>query len=52
VTGTAKNVRAENFLARHSFWLGLAAVAAAFITGAVLTWRKWPDLFGDFGMQL
>ena len=52
MTGTAKNVRAGNFLARHSFGLGLITVAAAFITGAVLTWRRWPDLFGDFGMQL
>ena len=51
MTDPVKIVRAEKFLARHSFWLGLVAVAITFITGAVLTWRKWPDLFGDFGMQ-
>ena len=44
--------RAINFLARHSFWLGLAVVGLALATGAVLSWRRWPDLIVDFGIQL
>jgi hypothetical protein len=47
-----KNGHAENFPVRHSFWLGLALVAIAFVSGAGLTWRKWPDLINDFGIQL
>jgi hypothetical protein len=27
-------------------------VAAVFLTGAALTWRRWPDLIIDFGPQL
>lgn len=27
-------------------------VLTTFIAGAVLSWRRWPDLVGDFGMQL
>jgi hypothetical protein len=48
----SKERRAENFLARHSFWIGLAVVAVAFIFAAALTWRKWPDILVDFGLQL
>ncbi len=48
----SKECRAENFLARHSFWIGLAIVATAFFFAAALTWRKWPDLINDFGIQL
>lgn len=33
-------------------WPGLIVVAITFITGAALTWRKWPDVLVDFGMQL
>ena len=35
-----------------SAWLGLGIVAIAFVVAAVLTWRKWPDVLVDFGMQL
>lgn len=52
VTDTGKSSCGKNFLARHSFWVGLAVIAVAFVLGAILTWRKWPDLVGDFGMQL
>jgi hypothetical protein len=48
----SKECRAENFPARHSFWIGLALVTLAFVSGAALTWRKWPDLINDFGLQL
>lgn len=44
--------RAVRISARQSFWLGLAIIALAFVTGAVLTWRRWPDLIIDFGLQL
>lgn len=47
-----KESRAENNSARHSFWLGLAVIATAFVLAAALTWRKWPDLLVDFGGQL
>jgi hypothetical protein len=30
----------------------LAIVGVAFVAAAVLTWRKWPDVVVDFGMQL
>jgi hypothetical protein len=48
----SKERSAENFLARHSFWIGLAIVAIAFVFAAALTWRKWPDPLIDFGQQL
>jgi hypothetical protein len=31
---------------------GLGLVALAFVVMAVLSWRKWPDLIIDFGIQL
>jgi hypothetical protein len=52
VTSIGKNCRDENFSSRLSFWLGLAIVTLAFIAGATLTWRRWPDLVIDFGPQL
>ena len=35
-----------------AFWTGLVVLALLFAAGAVLTWRKWPDLIVDFGQQL
>src|SRR5580692_6181411 len=32
--------------------LGLGIVAIAFVAAAALSWRKWPDILVDFGMQL
>lgn len=49
---TATNCRVRNFLARHSFGLGLAVVWSALTIAAVVSWRKWPDLIVDFGLQL
>ena len=46
------NRRPENVPARRSFWLGLALVAAAFVFAATISWRRWPDLLVDFGVQL
>ena len=34
------------------FWAGFAIIALVFAAGAALTWRKWPDLIVDFGLQL
>jgi hypothetical protein len=34
------------------FWPGLAVVALVFAAAAFLTWRRWPDLTIDFGLQL
>lgn len=36
----------------NSKWAGLALVAVAFAVAATITWRKWPDVIIDFGMQL
>lgn len=33
-------------------WSGLGAVALLFALTAALTWRKWPDILVDFGIQL
>jgi hypothetical protein len=33
-------------------WPGLVAVLGAYVLGAALTWRKWPDVLTDFGSQL
>src|ERR1700691_1447055 len=35
-----------------SAWVGLGVIAVAFVVAATLTWRKWPDVLVDFGMQL
>ena len=36
----------------NSKWAGLAPVAVAFVVAAAFSWRKWPDVLIDFGMQL
>ena len=35
-----------------SNWAGLAVVAMAFVVAAAVSWRKWPDVIIDFGLQL
>jgi hypothetical protein len=35
-----------------SNWAGLAVVAVAFVVAAAVSWRKWPDVIIDFGLQL
>lgn len=52
MTGTKKNRRDGNTSSRLFFWLGLVVAALVFAAGAVLTWRRWPDLIIDFGPQL
>jgi len=47
-----KNCRVEDVSARRYFWIGLAVVGLAFIFGAAISWRRWPDLLVDFGGQL
>ena len=37
---------------RLGAWPGLAIVAAVFVALTVWSWRKWPDVLVDFGMQL
>jgi len=49
--GTAP-LRSHNLRSRELYWLGLAATTLAFVAGAALTWRKWPDILVDFGTQL
>ena len=44
--------REQHLRRAFSNWIGLAVVAAAFAFAAAKTWRKWPDLIGDFGVQL
>jgi hypothetical protein len=36
----------------RSNWPGLALVGGVFVLAAVLSWRRWPDLLVDFGIQL
>ena len=43
---------APNPTRRHSQWLGLLAIATAFVALAALSWRKWADPLIDFGQQL
>lgn len=33
-------------------WAGAALIGLLFVAGAAVTWRKWPDFFVDFGVQL
>ncbi|MGH7994421.1 MAG: glycosyltransferase family 39 protein, partial [Limisphaerales bacterium] len=35
-----------------SKWAGLVVVAIAFLAMAAVSWRKWPDVLVDFGLQL
>ncbi len=35
-----------------SKWAGLAVVMVAFIAASAVSWRKWPDVVIDFGLQL
>ncbi len=44
--------REQDFRRAFSNWIGPTVVAAAFAFAAAMTWRKWPDLIGDFGVQL
>jgi hypothetical protein len=52
VTGAVKSGGVEKKFASPFFWPGLIIVAVAFLAGAGLTWRRWPDLVIDFGPQL
>ncbi len=36
----------------RSKWAGLALVGCVFVLAAALSWRRWPDLLVDFGIQL
>src|SRR5580692_8046593 len=47
-----KSPGAGNIVSRRFFWLGLGALALVFAITAALTWRKWPDVVVDFGVQL
>jgi hypothetical protein len=47
-----KPAGAEEPSSRHFFWLGLGVVALVFVVATALTWRKWPDILVDFGVQL
>jgi hypothetical protein len=41
-----------NFIRRHSRWAGLLVVAVVFAAVAALSWRRWPEVLADFGVQL
>ena len=36
----------------RSKWAGLALVGCVFALAAALSWRRWPDILVDFGIQL
>jgi len=44
--------RAQILKWSRSKWAGLAIVGCVFGLAAALSWRKWPDLLVDFGIQL
>ena len=49
---TEKFTRAGGLAWLDSKWAGLAVVAVAFVVAAAVSWRKWPDVIIDFGLQL
>jgi hypothetical protein len=52
VSGNEQNPPEEKICSCPFFWPGLAIVALVFAVAAFLTWRRWPDLVIDFGLQL
>jgi hypothetical protein len=48
---TAEKQRVRSILL-DSPWAGLTIVAVAFVVLATVTWRKWPNVLIDFGLQL
>jgi hypothetical protein len=52
VNSTDRRCRWDNFASRYSAWLGLLLVGCVFALVTALSWRKWPDILVDFGMQL
>ena len=52
-TETANAVTSpRNFGSRRATWVGVTVIILAFILAAALSWRKWPDILIDFGLQL
>lgn len=49
---TEKFTKVRGLAWLDSKWAGLAVVAVAFVVAAAVSWRKWPDVIIDFGMQL
>jgi hypothetical protein len=49
---TGKFASRRNLAWLHSPWAGLILVAIAFVVAAYVSWRKWPDILIDFGLQL
>ena len=49
---TEKLSRLRGFAWLDSPWAGLAVVVVAFVAMAAASWRKWPDVLVDFGLQL
>jgi hypothetical protein len=44
--------RAQILEGGRSKWAGLVLVGCMFVLVAALSWRRWPDLLVDFGIQL
>jgi hypothetical protein len=52
-TSGVQSTLTEKIHARISTrWFGLLIVIITYFAGAWLTWRKWPDVLVDFGIQL
>lgn len=49
---TERFIRIPGLAWLDSNWAGLAVVAGAFVIAAAVSWRKWPDVIVDFGIQL
>ena len=52
VNSTDRSCHGVDFASRYSTWLGLLLVGCVFVVVTVLSWRKWPDILVDYGMQL
>ncbi len=52
VNSTDRSCHGDGFGPRYSAWLGALLVGSVFVVVTVLSWRKWPDILVDYGMQL
>jgi hypothetical protein len=42
----------RRFESPRASWIDLTIIAVAFVFAAAISWRKWPDILVDFGLQL
>ena len=52
VNRTDRSCHGVDIASRYSTWLGFLLVGCVFVVVTELSWRKWPDILVDYGMQL